>query len=176
MTNQNLKLLEDKPCKLREATRVVGSATCAKGRTPIMGVLFLSSSSGTEIVLVARQKLHRLGHNSFEDLARGDFLNQCCGSSTSVVFFFIRLDSSRRDKRTLLDRSVAVTRRWQERSEPLFRWAFEGCHTTRDTPSLIGKGAFNIERMDAGYLAPFPKSGSYCWWSVALPERKSGLS
>jgi len=61
-------------------------------------------------------------------------------------------------------------RRWQKRSEPLFHWAFEGCHVTRDIPSLIGKGGFNIEQMDAGYLAPFPKSGSYCWWGVAHPE------
>ena len=61
-------------------------------------------------------------------------------------------------------------RRWQELSEPLFRWAFEGCHVTRDIPSLIGKGGFKIEQMDAGYLAPFPKSGSYCWWGVAVSE------
>src|SRR5438876_5373822 len=61
-------------------------------------------------------------------------------------------------------------RRWQKRSEPLFRWAFEGCHVTRDIPSLIGKGGFNIEQIDAGYLSPFPKSGSYCWWGTAHPE------
>ena len=61
-------------------------------------------------------------------------------------------------------------RRWQERSEPLFRWAFEGCHVTRDIPSLIGQSGFNIEQMDAGYLAPFPKSGSYCWWGIAVPK------
>ena len=61
-------------------------------------------------------------------------------------------------------------RRWQKRSEPLFRWAFEGCHVTRDIPSLIGKGYFNIEQVDAGYLSPFPKSGSYYWWGVAVPE------
>jgi len=64
-------------------------------------------------------------------------------------------------------------RRWQARSEPLFRWAFEGCHVTRDIPSLIGKGGFNIETMDAGYLAPFPKSGSYCWWGMAVPELRN---
>jgi SAM-dependent methyltransferase len=63
-------------------------------------------------------------------------------------------------------------RRWQKRSEPLFRWAFEGCHVTRDIPSLIGKGSFKIEQMDAGYLAPFPNSGSYCWWGVAVPRRE----
>lgn len=59
---------------------------------------------------------------------------------------------------------------WQARSEPLFRWAFEGCHVTRHIPSLLGQSGFRIEQMDAGYLAPFPKSGSYCWWGVAVPE------
>lgn len=59
--------------------------------------------------------------------------------------------------------------RWQKRSEPLFRWAFEGCQVTRDIPALLGKGGFNIEQMDTGYLPPFPKSGSYCWWGVANP-------
>jgi ubiquinone/menaquinone biosynthesis C-methylase UbiE len=61
-------------------------------------------------------------------------------------------------------------RRWQERSEPLFRWVFEGCHVTRHIPSLIAKAGFNIEQMAAGYLAPFPKSATYCWWGVAVPR------
>jgi SAM-dependent methyltransferase len=52
-------------------------------------------------------------------------------------------------------------RRWQERSEPFFRWAFEGCHVTRDIPSVMGEGGFSIEQIEAGYLAPFPKSGCY---------------
>jgi SAM-dependent methyltransferase len=59
--------------------------------------------------------------------------------------------------------------RWQKRTEPLFRWAFEGCHVTRDIPALMGKSGFNIEQIDAGYVSPFPKSGSYCWWGVAVP-------
>jgi len=63
--------------------------------------------------------------------------------------------------------------RWQKRSEPLFRWAFEGCHVTRDIPFLIGKGGFNIEQINSGYLSPFPKSGSYCWWGAAAPEPKN---
>jgi SAM-dependent methyltransferase len=62
-----------------------------------------------------------------------------------------------------------AVQRWQKRSEPLFRWAFEGCHVTRDIPALIGKGGFDIDQIDAGYLSPFPKSGSYCWWGVAQP-------
>jgi SAM-dependent methyltransferase len=62
-----------------------------------------------------------------------------------------------------------AVQRWQKQSEPLFRWAFEGCHMTRDIPALIGKGGFDIDQIDAGYISPFPKSGSYCWWGVAQP-------
>ncbi len=61
-------------------------------------------------------------------------------------------------------------RRWQVRWDPFFHWAFEGCHVTRDVPSLIKQGGFKIEQMDTAYLAPFPKSGSYCWWGIAVPE------
>lgn len=61
--------------------------------------------------------------------------------------------------------------RWQKRTEPLFRWVFEGCHVTRDIPDLVRKGGFTIEQIDAGYVSPFPKSGSYCWWGVAVPHR-----
>jgi len=61
-------------------------------------------------------------------------------------------------------------RRWQHRSEPFFRWAFEGCHDTRDIPSLIASGGFKIEQMESGYISPFPKSGSYCWWGTAVPR------
>jgi ubiquinone/menaquinone biosynthesis C-methylase UbiE len=60
--------------------------------------------------------------------------------------------------------------RWQKRTEPLFKWAFEGCHVTRDIPTLIRQGGFRIERMEMGYLAPFPKSGSYYFWGVARPN------
>jgi ubiquinone/menaquinone biosynthesis C-methylase UbiE len=62
-------------------------------------------------------------------------------------------------------------RRWQERTEPLFQWAFEGCHVTRDIPALIKEEGFRIEQMETGYLARFPKSGSYYFWGVARPER-----
>jgi ubiquinone/menaquinone biosynthesis C-methylase UbiE len=65
--------------------------------------------------------------------------------------------------------------KWQKRSEPLFRWLFEGCHVTRDVPSLINQSGFDIEQMNAGYLAPFPKSGSYCWWGIACPRIAKAL-
>ena len=64
----------------------------------------------------------------------------------------------------------APVRRWQERTEPLFQWAFEGCHVTRNIPALITQGGFKIEQLDTKYLAPFPKSGSYCFWGIARPE------
>jgi ubiquinone/menaquinone biosynthesis C-methylase UbiE len=67
-------------------------------------------------------------------------------------------------------------RRWQERTEPFFQWAFEGCHVTRDIPSLIQEGGFEIEQLETGYLAPFPKCGSYCFWGVARRRRKALLN
>lgn len=57
--------------------------------------------------------------------------------------------------------------RWQKRTEPLFKWAFEGCHVTRHIPSLIRDGGFKIEQLNEAYLAPFPKYGSYFFWGVA---------
>lgn len=57
--------------------------------------------------------------------------------------------------------------RWQKRTEPLFRWAFEGCHVTRNIPQLIAEGGFRIEELQQGYMAPFPKCGSYCFWGRA---------
>jgi ubiquinone/menaquinone biosynthesis C-methylase UbiE len=61
----------------------------------------------------------------------------------------------------------APVQRWQKRTEPLFKWAFEGCHVTRNIPQLITDGRFRIEKLEQGYLAPFPKSGSYCFWGTA---------
>lgn len=57
--------------------------------------------------------------------------------------------------------------RWQKRTEPLFQWAFEGCHVTRNIPALITEAGFRIEKLETGYMAPFPKCGSYCFWGVA---------
>lgn len=64
----------------------------------------------------------------------------------------------------------STVRRWQQRTEPLFKWAFEGCHVTRHIPSLISDGGFKIEQLNEAYLAPFPKSGSYFFWGVARPS------
>jgi len=48
--------------------------------------------------------------------------------------------------------------RWQQRLEPVHRWLFQGLYLTRDIPSLISRGGFKIEQIQAAYLAQFPKS------------------
>jgi ubiquinone/menaquinone biosynthesis C-methylase UbiE len=65
------------------------------------------------------------------------------------------------------DREV---QRWQKRLEPLQHWLFQGLYLTRNIPSLIVQGGFQIEQMESGYLAQFPKSLSYCWWGTAFPQ------
>jgi ubiquinone/menaquinone biosynthesis C-methylase UbiE len=61
--------------------------------------------------------------------------------------------------------------RWQRRVEPFFKLAFEGCHVTRHIPSLIADGGLRIEQINEGYLAPFPKSATYCFWGVARHDQ-----
>jgi ubiquinone/menaquinone biosynthesis C-methylase UbiE len=61
-------------------------------------------------------------------------------------------------------------RRWQRWSEPIPRWLFEGCHVTREIPSLIEAAGFRIDRIEAAYLARFPRAWTYCWWGTARRE------
>jgi ubiquinone/menaquinone biosynthesis C-methylase UbiE len=65
-------------------------------------------------------------------------------------------------------------REWQRRSEPITRFLFEGCHVTRDIPSLITDAGFQIQEISTGYMAPFPKAWTYCFWGTAT--RKSGTA
>ena len=67
----------------------------------------------------------------------------------------------------------ARVRRWQRWSEPILRWIFEGCHVTRDIPSFIREGGFEIEDISAAYLAGFPKAWTYCWWGRGRPATRS---
>jgi SAM-dependent methyltransferase len=70
-----------------------------------------------------------------------------------------------------------AVQRWQKQLEPLCRWLFQGLYLTRDIPFLIREGSFQINQMESGYLAQFPKSLSYCWWGIAVPlsrEQRSG--
>ncbi len=59
-------------------------------------------------------------------------------------------------------------RRWQEWWQPIHHRLFEGLYLTRDIPSLITQGGFQIEQMDTAYLARFPKSWAYCCWGTAI--------
>ena len=63
-----------------------------------------------------------------------------------------------------------TVQRWQKRLEPVHRRLFQGLYLTRDIPELIREGGFQIEQIEAGYLTPFPKSSSYCWWGTAVPQ------
>ena len=63
--------------------------------------------------------------------------------------------------------------RWQKRLEPIHRWLFQGLYLTRNIPSLIVQGGFQIKQVEMGYLAQFPKSSSYCWWGAATPRSQS---
>jgi hypothetical protein len=67
--------------------------------------------------------------------------------------------------------TVVSTFTWQERSEPLTRWLFEGCHVTRDIPSLLEQSGFRTEQIETGYLAQFPRAWTHCWWGTAVPIR-----
>jgi len=58
-------------------------------------------------------------------------------------------------------------RRWQERWEPVHRLVFAGLYLTRDIPTLLTAGGFQIEQVYTGYLARFPKSWAHCYWGIA---------
>jgi SAM-dependent methyltransferase len=62
--------------------------------------------------------------------------------------------------------------RWQRRLEPLHHWLFQGLYLTRDIPALLVEGGFQIEQIESGYVAQFPKSLSYCWWGTAIPRSR----
>jgi ubiquinone/menaquinone biosynthesis C-methylase UbiE len=67
-----------------------------------------------------------------------------------------------------------AVQRWQKRLEPLQHWLFQGLYLTRDIPSFLVQGGFQIEQMESGYVAQFPKSLSYCWWGTAIPQPQRG--
>ena len=60
----------------------------------------------------------------------------------------------------------------QRQLEPICHWLFQGLYLTRDVPSLLMQGGFQIKKMEKGYVAQFPKSLSYCWWGIAEATQK----
>ena len=69
-----------------------------------------------------------------------------------------------------LSRDAAV-RRWQRRWEPAAKWLFDGLHLTRNILSLLADSGFQVEALEATYLAAFPKSWTSCCWGTALKGR-----
>ena len=63
-----------------------------------------------------------------------------------------------------------AVQRWQKRLEPVFHWLFQGLCLTRDIPSLIMQGDFQIEQMETAYLTHFPKWSSHYWWGTAISQ------
>ena len=61
-----------------------------------------------------------------------------------------------------------TVQRWQKGLEPVYHWLFQGLYLTRDIPSLLIEGGFQIGEMQAGYIASFPKSSTYGWWGIAF--------
>jgi SAM-dependent methyltransferase len=58
----------------------------------------------------------------------------------------------------------------QRQLEPICQRLFQGLHLTRNIPGLLREGGFQIKQLEQGYLAEFPKSLSYCWWGIAVPQ------
>jgi ubiquinone/menaquinone biosynthesis C-methylase UbiE len=64
----------------------------------------------------------------------------------------------------------ADVRRGQERWEPIHHSIFGGLYLTRDIPSLIMQGGFQMKQVESAYLSAL-KSWSHCGWGSALWER-----
>jgi len=63
-------------------------------------------------------------------------------------------------------------RRWQEWWEPIAHWVFQGLYLTRDIPSLITHGGFQIEQMETAYLDESAKAWTHYWWGTAIPQSR----
>ena len=59
--------------------------------------------------------------------------------------------------------------KWQRRLEPIQRRVFDGCHLTRDAPSLIEAGGFSIEDLGTGYGRG---AKPLTWYSVGVAVRR----
>ena len=66
----------------------------------------------------------------------------------------------------------ARVRWWQDRWEPIHFRLFEGLYLTRNIPVLLEQGGFQMEHVEAGYVARFPKSWSHCCWGTATVGRQ----
>jgi SAM-dependent methyltransferase len=65
-------------------------------------------------------------------------------------------------------------RRWQRWWEPVHRIVFAGLYLTRDIPALLAEGGLQIDRLETGCVARFPRSWSHCCWGSARRQPASG--
>jgi len=63
-----------------------------------------------------------------------------------------------------------AVRRRQQRWEPLHHRVYASLYPTRDMPVLLPEVGLRLARMDTAHLARFPKSWTYCWSGIALPD------
>jgi ubiquinone/menaquinone biosynthesis C-methylase UbiE len=69
-------------------------------------------------------------------------------------------------------------RRWQAWWGPIAHGVFQGLQLTRDIPSLITHGGFQIEQMETAYLdesTNAAKAWMHSWWGTAIPQSRSLL-
>jgi ubiquinone/menaquinone biosynthesis C-methylase UbiE len=59
-----------------------------------------------------------------------------------------------------------AVRRWQERLNPVWNALGGGCNLNRPIPTLIDRGGFNIQEIEAQYR-PGPKFASFQYWGTA---------
>jgi ubiquinone/menaquinone biosynthesis C-methylase UbiE len=67
----------------------------------------------------------------------------------------------------------AHIKRWQKIFEPMAHLVYSGLYLTRDIPSFIVKSGFEIEQIEKGYIAKFPKSWTYFFWGTAVLQYQS---
>lgn len=58
-------------------------------------------------------------------------------------------------------------RRTQSRIEPIWKVIGGGCHLTRDIPSLVSGGGFEIEKLETMYLPGTPRWAGFNYWGAA---------
>ncbi len=63
-----------------------------------------------------------------------------------------------------------IVRRRQARIEPIWRVIGGGCHLTRDIPTMVGGGGFEIETLETMYLPGTPQWAGFNYWGSARPR------
>lgn len=67
-----------------------------------------------------------------------------------------------------------AVQRWQLRWEPIQHRLYAGLYLTRDIPTLLTDGCFQIERVDTANLTSFPKSWAHVCWGAARRQSIHG--